>query len=142
MLVEVIPKRVYLKKFLNLFVSSILIDYFFSYSNYSREYITCLSLIHTSPSSHTFFSQFLLSKVSSNYCLFLFCIPFLHRLSNHLYGVVRITLSNSGDAVKVTTELDGEIFHDVHLRVSQNGRPVHHTLRDTTLSRGGEEEKE
>ena len=40
------------------------------------------------------------------------------------YGVVRVTLNNREDAVKVAEELDGEIFHDVYLRVSHNDRGV------------------
>ena len=38
------------------------------------------------------------------------------------YGVVRVTLSDNENAVKVATELDGQLFYDVHLRVSHNDR--------------------
>ena len=49
-------------------------------------------------------------------------------------GVVRVTVHTSEDAVKVTTRLDGELFHDVHLRVSHDDRRVHHTLVQRSIS--------
>ena len=77
-LVVSVMKRVYLRIFLNVFVSQVIIDYFFfSYSDYSREYITCLYSLYPSPSSHTFLSRFILSKISNFYCLFQF-IPQLY----------------------------------------------------------------
>ena len=38
------------------------------------------------------------------------------------YGVVRVTLNNREDAVKVSPELDAQLFHDEHGRVSHNDR--------------------
>ena len=50
------------------------------------------------------------------------------------YGVVSVTLHTSEDAVKVAEELDGQLFHDVHLRVSNKLHTIiqhYHSLPDT-----------
>ena len=51
---------------------------------------------------------------------------------NEEYGVVRVTLTNTENAVTVAAELDGQLFHDERLRVSHNDRPVPHPLPHTS----------
>ena len=55
--------------------------------------------------------------------------------SNIEYGAVKVTLNNSDDALAVATELDGQLFHNVRLRVSHkdNGQ-MHHTLLHTSIT--------
>ena len=52
------------------------------------------------------------------------------------YSQLRVTRSNREDAVKVSTELDGQLFHDMHIRVSHTDIPL------STITLGVEEEKE
>ena len=49
-----------------------------------------------------------------------------------VYGVVRVSLASIKAAVNVTTGMDRQIFHNVHLRVSHNDRSVHNTLLHTS----------
>ena len=53
--------------------------------------------------------------------------------TNEECGVVTVALTNTENAVNVAAELDGQLFHDEHLRVShKDNEQLHHTLLHTS----------